>query len=75
MAILGLGCAWLALKVTKNPHSRVALVAWICGSILSLGYLAIDKLIGVGYTKGFYGVIALTLVTGVGGGLALRKYR
>jgi hypothetical protein len=65
---------WLMLKMSGRT-TRIATIAWVCIMVLCLGYLAIDKLIGVGYTKGFYAVLALTLATGTAGGFALRRTR
>ena len=70
-----LGLVWLVLKLTRNPNAGVMAIVWFCAAALCLGYLAIDKLIGVGYTKGFYVLVSLTIATGLGCVLALRRAR
>jgi hypothetical protein len=74
-ALLGVvGLVWLGLRIAERS-SRPAGIAFASMGALCFGFLALDKFVGVGYAKGFYMAVALTLVVGLAAGLALRRPR
>ena len=73
--LAALGMLWIALKLTKHKATRIAGIAWVAAAAASVGCLVIDKTVGVGYTKGLYLSIALTISVGILSGLALRRGR
>jgi hypothetical protein len=73
--IVGLGLLWVVAKALKWGATYVIGLALASVSTICIGYLAIEKFVGVHYTSGFYMAVALMLVVGVGAGLALRRNR
>lgn len=73
--ILGIGALWLVAKLLKWPSTRTVGVVFLAVAALCIGYLSIEKFVGVHYTKGFYLAIALTALVGTGTGFALRRGR
>ncbi len=73
--ILGTGVLWVVAKLLKWPTTRTIGVVLLAVATLCIGYLAIEKFVGVHYTQGFYLAMALMAVVGTGTGLALRRGR
>lgn len=73
--ILGIGALWLVAKLLKWASTRTIGVVFLAVAALCIGYLSIEKFVGVHYTKGFYLAMALMAVVGTGTGLALRRGR
>jgi len=74
-AIGATGMLWLASRILKWSAARIFDIAFAGVTAICIGYLAIDKFVGVGYTKGFYMSLALFATVGVLSGLALRRAR
>ena len=72
---LGIGALWIVGKLFRWPSTRTIGVLWVAVAALCVGYLSIEKFVGVHYTKGFYLAMALTALVGTGTGLALRRGR
>jgi high-affinity nickel permease len=70
-----LGLLWLVSSVLKWTGAAKMGIAFAAVTSICVGYLAIEKFVGVHYTAGFYWAVALMLAVGVGAGLALRRSR
>ena len=73
--ILGFGLLWVVAKALKWGTTGSIGVLFAALSAICIGYLAIEKFVGVHYTTGFYLAVALMLAVGLGAGLALRRSR
>jgi uncharacterized membrane protein len=69
------GVVWFVAKATKQAWTAIAGVTFAAVSTVCIGYLAIEKFVGVHYTKGFYMSASLLVVVGVVSGIALRRNR
>jgi hypothetical protein len=73
--ILGIGALWVVAKLLKWPSTRTVGVLFLAVTGICVGYLSIEKFVGVHYTQGFYLAMALMAVVGMGTGFALRRGR
>jgi len=71
----GVGALWLIAKLFRWPSTRTLGVVWVAVTALCVGYLSIEKFVGVHYTQGFFLALGLMAVVGTGTGLALRRGR
>jgi hypothetical protein len=70
-----LGLLWIVSKLLKWSAAGMIGVAFSAVTLLCVGYLAIEKFVGVHYTTGFYMAMALFLIVGIGTGLVLGRTR
>ena len=73
--IAGLGLSWIVAKTLKWSSAGLLGIVFAAVAVICVGYLTIEKFVGVHYTSGFYMAVALMLVVGVGTGLSLRRNR
>ena len=71
-----LGLAWLIARIVKaNTVARHLGVAFWGATAICLSFLVLDKMVNVGYSKGLYAAIAITVAVGIAAGLTIRKAR
>ena len=71
----GIGVAYLIARLRRVQTARSLGIAWLAVSFICLGFLALDRLVGVAYSQGLYMAISLTVLVGTAAGLALRRAR
>lgn len=75
-ALMGaVGLLWLVAKALNWDSAHIIGIAFAGVAAICVGYLAIEKFVGVGYTRGFYMSMALVAIVGALSGLALRRAR